>query len=57
MARHKDENWSLPDGRLTDTGGFSHEWVSIHAALLMDIRGDAAEADAREAYHRELENW
>ena len=31
MARHKDTEWNLPD---------RHQWESIHAALLMDIRDE-----------------
>jgi len=34
MARHKNTNWDLPEGSP------HHSWVSIHAALLMDIRDE-----------------
>lgn len=37
MARHKDVGWDLPDGKPNTTGGNTHCWESIHAALLMDI--------------------
>ena len=37
MARHADKDWNLPidNGRLNQ-----HEWVSIHAAILMDLRDE-----------------
>ena len=35
MARHKDFDWSLPENSGTP---HRHEWDSVHAALLMDIR-------------------
>lgn len=40
MPRHKDENWNLPAGTPSPTGGNTHSWDSIHAALLMDIRDE-----------------
>ena len=40
MARLKDQNWNLPEGTPTKSGGRSHSWESIHAALLMDIRDE-----------------
>jgi len=40
MARHKSENWCLPEGKPNSTGGRNHSWESIHSALLMDIRDE-----------------
>ncbi len=41
MARHKDQQWSLPEGDLVRGGNLrTHQWESIHAALLMDIRDE-----------------
>ena len=34
MARHADFKWNLPDGNPT------HQWASIHTALLMDLRDE-----------------
>lgn len=34
MARHANTDWSLPEGTPT------HQWASIHAALLMDLRDE-----------------
>lgn len=36
MARHKNVEWSLPEG--TPQG--SHQWPSIQTAILMDIRDE-----------------
>lgn len=38
MARHKDEDWCLPEGIPKKDGGATHQWDSINVALLMDIR-------------------
>ena len=46
MARHKDREWSLPDGRPTDGGGTVHDWESLHAAILMDIRDELKQLNA-----------
>ena len=46
MARHKDVNWSLPDGTPNKVGGATHSWDSINAALLMDIRDELKELNA-----------
>lgn len=40
MARHKDTPWCLPEGQPMPSGGRTHQWESIHAALLMDIRDE-----------------
>lgn len=40
MARHKDQNWRLPEGTPNRTGGADHIWESVHTALLMDIRDE-----------------
>ena len=40
MPRHKDTNWNLPDGTPTKGNATEHQWESIHAALLMDIRDE-----------------
>lgn len=40
MARLKDVNWNLPEGTPSSTGGRTHSWEAIHAALLMDIRDE-----------------
>lgn len=34
MARHANIDWNLPEGTPT------HQWSSIHAALLMDLRDE-----------------
>jgi hypothetical protein len=39
MARHKDFNWCLPEGKKTQSGT-EHDWNSIQSALLMDIRDE-----------------
>ena len=38
--RHKDYNWNLPEGEKSNSGSRTHQWESIHAALLMDIRDE-----------------
>jgi hypothetical protein len=40
VARHKDTNWKLPEGQPNGKGGSTHEYNSIHSALLMDIRDE-----------------
>lgn len=40
MARHKDLNWSLPEGVPNSSGGRTHEPINVHSALLMDIRDE-----------------
>lgn len=40
MARHKDMGWNLPEGTPSRGGVSTHEWQSIHSALLMDIRDE-----------------
>jgi hypothetical protein len=41
MARHKNCDWNLPEGTPNPrTGGHTHAWESITAALLMDIRDE-----------------
>lgn len=40
MARHKDSQWNLPEGRPGRDGSSTHDWESIHTALLMDIRDE-----------------
>ena len=40
MARHKDMDWSLPEGTPNRDGGRTHQWNSIQVALLMDIRDE-----------------
>lgn len=39
MPRHKDLNWNLPDG-VPGHNVTTHQWESLHAALLMDIRDE-----------------
>lgn len=46
MARHKDQNWSLPEGTPTAQGGREHQWESIKVALLMDIRDELKSMNA-----------
>lgn len=46
MARHKDQNWSLPDGTPTANGSREHQWNSIQVALLMDIRDELKSMNA-----------
>lgn len=43
MARHKDMDWTLPEGVRSPTGRNTHSWESIHAALLMDLRDELKE--------------
>jgi hypothetical protein len=43
VARHKDTQWSLPEGKRNEEGGTTHTWDSINAALLMDIRDELKE--------------
>jgi hypothetical protein len=40
MARHKDVEWNLPDGKPNASGGNTHSWEAITAAVLMDIRDE-----------------
>lgn len=40
MARLKDTQWSLPEGIPSPGGGRTHQWESVHAAVLMDIRDE-----------------
>jgi hypothetical protein len=40
MARHANEEWSLPEGTPNGDGTSRHSWDSIHAAILMDIRDE-----------------
>ena len=40
MARHKDQNWSLPDGYKQSDGSRTHSWESIQVSLLMDLRDE-----------------
>lgn len=42
MARHKDTNWNLPEGK-HGVRSTTHSWESIHSALLMDIRDELKE--------------
>ena len=46
MARHKDQNWTLPDGTDQPDGSRTHLWESITAALLMDIRDELKRMNA-----------
>ncbi len=46
MARHKDMNWNLAEGTPNRDGGKSHQWPSIHSALLMDIRDELKRLNA-----------
>ena len=39
-TRHKNVNWTLPEGTPGEKGRSTHLWDSIHAALLMDIRDE-----------------
>jgi hypothetical protein len=41
MARHKNTDWNLPEGRQAAEKGVTiHGWPAIHSALLMDIRDE-----------------
>jgi hypothetical protein len=44
--RHKDQEWSLPEGKPNASGGTTHSLESIHAALLMDIRDELKRLNA-----------
>jgi len=46
MPRHKDENWNLPEGTPTANGSREHQWNSIQAAVLMDIRDEIKSLNA-----------
>jgi hypothetical protein len=52
VARHKDSNWNLPEGKPNPTGGSTHSWESIHAAILMDIRDELKELNRTLNCHR-----
>jgi hypothetical protein len=47
MARPKDTDWNLRDGKPDGKGGRVHLIESIHAALLMDIRDELKELNCR----------
>lgn len=40
MARHRDTQWNLPEGRPAGGGSTTHSWEAIHSAILMDIRDE-----------------
>lgn len=40
MPRHAYYDWNLPEGTPTKEGTLTHHWDSVHAAILMDIRGE-----------------
>jgi hypothetical protein len=40
VPRHKNVQWNLPEGTSSASGGKTHKWESITAALLMDIRDE-----------------
>ena len=40
MARHANVQWKLPEGESDGHGTWTHDWDSVHAALLMDIRDE-----------------
>lgn len=48
MARHKDVNWDLPDGKPNPdkSGSNIHQWKSIQSALLMDLRDELKKLNA-----------
>jgi hypothetical protein len=46
MARHANTNWNLDEGTPTGNGGSTHQWPSIHAALLMDLRDELQRLNA-----------
>ncbi len=46
MARHKDSNWSLPEGTPNGKGSTEHSWPAIHSAILMDIRDELKSLNA-----------
>ena len=46
MARHKDQEWILPEGVLQSDGSRTHVWESIHASLLMDLRDELKRLNA-----------
>lgn len=57
MARLKDQAWNLPEGTRQADGSRTHEWDSIHAALLLDLRDQAQEQTRlqRDALHLQRE--
>lgn len=56
MARHKDVNWNLQDGKPNPdgSGGRVHERASIQIALLMDLRDELKELNQHFAYRGSL---
>lgn len=46
MARHKDVNWNLPEGKLNASGGRSHDYDDIKVSVLMDIRDELKRLNA-----------
>ncbi len=40
MARHKDMNWNLPEGKPCESGGNAHKESHIQISLLMDLRDE-----------------
>lgn len=52
--RHKNVDWNLPDGDSVRSGWRTHQWESIHAALLMDIRDELQRINARLNCHETL---
>lgn len=44
MARHKDGDWKLPEGRL-------ETWEQVNSAILMDIRDELKQLNAVFACH------
>lgn len=46
MARHKDCNWNLREGKPGEQGQTLHDVKTIQAALLMDIRDELKQLNA-----------
>lgn len=46
MARHKDVEWTLPEGTRQPDGSRIHGWDALHAAILMDIRDELKRLNA-----------
>lgn len=46
MARHKNQDWSMPEGTPNGKGGSTHSWESIHASIAMDVRDELQRLNA-----------
>ena len=54
MARHKNIDWTLPDGISNQKGGWTIPWEALNAAVLMDIRDELQKVNRRLDCHETL---